>query len=220
MNKSIENILNLVYPSTCGFCNKISKNYLCKKCEFKIKEYEIKNKKRYIVKDKKLYFDELFCIYKYEGIIREVILKYKFENKAYSYKTFSKIILNNKKICGFLKTYDIIIPVPVHKKRKRQRGYNQTELIAKEIAKEMNLKIERNVLIKTINTKPQSELSKEDRKCNIKDVFKVQNKEKILKKNILIFDDIYTTGSTANECAKTFKKAGVKKVGVLTIAKD
>ena len=133
--KIIDNILNLIYPPVCGFCNEICKENLCKKCEIKIKKYEINLIRKF--KDK--YFDELICLFNYEDIIRDTLIEYKFQNKAYLYKTFSLIILKNKKICGFLKNYDIIIPVPISKKRKRQRGYNQSELLAREIAKIISL---------------------------------------------------------------------------------
>ena len=218
MNNIINDILNLVYPPVCGFCGNIYENYICKKCIVKIKQYEIENKKNY--NNKKMYFDEFYSIFKYEGIIRDTLIKYKFQNKAYLYKTFSKIILNNKKICGILKKYDIIIPVPIHKKRKHQRGYNQTELIAREIANNTNLQLENKVLFKQKNVISQSELSKIDRKENIKNAFMIQNIEKIKNKKVIIFDDIYTTGSTVNECARVLKKAGTSFIGVLTFSKD
>jgi len=211
-----EKILNLLYPRTCGFCGEISKESLCKKCELKIKKYQI----NLIRKSKTDYFDEVCSVFKYEDIIRDVLIKYKFHNKAYLYKTFVEVILKNKKICGFLKKYDIIISVPISKERKKQRGYNQSELVANEVARKLNIKIEKKVLKKHVNAKPQSELSKAERKSNIKNVFKVQNLQKINNMNILIFDDIYTTGSTVNECAKILKQFGANKVGVLTIAKD
>ena len=117
-------------------------------------------------------------------------------------------------------SYDIIIPVPIHKKRKHQRGYNQTELIAREIANNTNLQLENKVLFKQKNVISQSELSKIDRKENIKNAFMIQNIEKIKNKKVIIFDDIYTTGSTVNECSKILKLVGVKNIGILTIAKD
>ena len=124
------NLLELVYPNVCGFCNKICKNELCNRCKNKIKKYEI----NIIIKPQNRYFEELISIFKYEGIIREKIIQYKFGDKAYMNNTFAKIILKNEKICGLLKKYDIIIPVPIHKKRKAQRGYNQTQLIANKIS--------------------------------------------------------------------------------------
>lgn len=212
----LEDILEIIFPTTCGICDKICKEALCKKCELKLKKYEI----NLIRKNKRMYFTESMHIFRYEDIIREKIISYKFNNKAYLYKTFSKIILKNKKICGFFKNYDIIIPVPIHKKRKLERGYNQTELIAKVIANQTHLKLEKNVLVKQKNIVSQSSLNKNERKQNVKNAFIVNNIQKIANKKILLFDDIYTTGSTANECSKILKKAGAKQIGVLTVAKD
>ena len=208
MKEIVDNILNLIYPPVCGFCNKIYKESLCKKCEIKIKEYEINSIRK--VKDK--YFDELLCLFNYKDIIRKTIIKYKFQNKVYLYKTFSKIILKNKKICGFLKKYDIIIPVPISKRRKQKRGYNQSYLIAKEIEKFTNLKCENKCLIKQKDTIEQSKLNKNERKINIQGAYKIIHKEKILNKKILLLDDIYTTGNTVNECAKILKQTGIKKI--------
>ncbi|MBO4816018.1 MAG: ComF family protein [Clostridia bacterium] len=211
----LEYILELIYPTTCGFCGKICKDAICKKCELELKQYEIN-----LIRKNKKYYKESMHLYKYEGTIRKKIIDYKFNNKAYLYKTFAKIILKNKKVCGFLKNYDIIIPVPIHKKRKLKRGYNQTELIAKEIAKYTHLKMENKVLLKNKNIVTQSLLNKKKREQNVKNAFYIKNVERILNKKILIFDDIFTTGSTVLECAKIFKKIRTKEIGVLTIAKD
>ncbi len=216
----IEKILEYIYPPTCGVCGKICKEYICNKCSIRLRKYEIKNNHVIIIRNKEKHFDELLCIFKYEDIVRDMIIKYKFQNKPYLYKTFSKIILKNEKTCGFLEKYDIIIPVPISRKRKHERGYNQTQLIAKEIAEILNIKLGNNILIKERDTKAQSGLSKKDRATNIKDVFKITDYKTIKNMKILIFDDIYTTGSTANECARVLKEAGAQKVGVLTIAKD
>lgn len=216
MNKILNNILNLIYPPVCGFCGKICKKHLCKKCEIAIKKHEI----NLIRKSKNKYFDEILCIFKYKDSIRNTIIKYKFQNKAYLYKTFSKIILKNKKICGFLKKYDIIIPVPISKKRKQRRGYNQSCLIATEIAKFTNLKCQNRCLIKRRHTVEQSKLDKNQRRLNVQGVYEVINKEILFNKDVILLDDIYTTGNTVNECARILKQTGVKKIGVLTIAKD
>ena len=133
---------------------------------------------------------------------------------------FCEIILEDKKTCEFLKSYDIIIPVPVHRKRKRLRGYNQSELIAKELAKKLKLKVYTDVLVKINNNKVQSKLNKEERMKNVKNVYKIINKEKIKNKNIIILDDIYTTGATINECIKELEKTDANKIGVLILAKD
>ena len=125
-----------------------------------------------------------------------------------------------KKYVELFGKYDIIGAVPIHKKRKIERGYNQSELIAKELAKNIQGLEYKKILIKIKNNQRQSELKKEQRLENVKDVYEIQNKQIIQGKKIILFDDIYTTGSTVNECSKIMLQAGTKKVGVLTIAKD
>lgn len=217
MFKFIEKILDLIFPPVCGICNKEINTYLCGKCEKEINKITCVGENRY---DNK-YFSTHMYLFKYEGIIRNKIISYKFNDKPYLYKTFCEIFVKNKKVCEFLKKYDIIISVPMYKKKKNQRGYNQSELIAREIAKKIeNIEYRNDILIKIRNTAKQSSLNKEQRKENLKNAYVVNNNEYILNKNILIFDDIYTTGSTANECAKTLIEAGAKDVGILTIARD
>lgn len=212
----LNNILDLLYPNVCGICGEICKDSLCKKCENAIKKYKID----LISKNPKMYFDESMHIFKYDEITRQKIIEYKFQEKSYLYKMFAKIILKNEKVCGFFEKYDIMIPVPIHKKRRLKRGYNQTELIAKEICKNVDLELKTNVLIKQKNIVAQSELNKNERIQNIKNAFGIKNVNEIRNKNVLLFDDIYTTGSTVNECSRILKQVGVNKIGVLTIAKD
>ena len=159
-------------------------------------------------------------LFKYEGIIRDKLISYKFDEKSYLYDCFVKIILNDENACRKIKSYDIILPVPISKKRYKQRGYNQSELIAKKIAKELKIDYEKKCLYKIKDVTQQSKLSKNERKINIKDVYICKHKEKIERKNVLIVDDIYTTGSTVNECSKVLKKLNINKIGILTIAKD
>lgn len=207
------NILELIYPKTCGMCENISNSYLCSKCKLKIKNLLKLNIAQY--KDK--CFNSHTYLFKYEEGIRDKLLKYKFRDYSYLYKFFSEIIINN---CNLKNNYDIILPVPIHKKRKAKRGYNQSELIAKEIAKNVNVEYSNNVLIKTSDTVPQSTLNQHQRISNVLGIYKVINSQIIENKNILLIDDIFTTGSTVNECAKVLKQNGAKLVDVLTIAKD
>ncbi len=212
-----EKLLEYIFVPSCGICNTLGHGYLCKKCEKQLEKYKINLIEYEYINN--IIIEKIF-IFKYENLIRTKILEYKFGDKAYLYKMFGKIILNDKKICGLLEKYDIIIPVPIHKKRKNKRGYNQCELITKEIAKNLNIINYSNVLIKYGKNEVQSTLSKKERIKNVKNVYKIINEEKINNKNILIFDDIYTTGATVNECIKTLEKAKICKIGVLILAKD
>ena len=166
------------------------------------------------------YFNKHAYIFKYRGKIRELLIDYKFNNKAYLYKTFSYVILNNPNIITFMNEYEVIIPVPIHKQRYNHRGYNQSELIAKEISKCLSTKFLSNVLIKTKNNSAQSSLNKIERFSNVKDVYKIKNINLIKGKKILLIDDIYTTGNTVNECSKVLKESGATEIGILTISKD
>lgn len=212
------NALDIIFPPKCAICGKIH-TVICKDCEKIIAKYSInliKNECINIEKGKKIEVEKFFA-YKYEEIIRELLIKYKFNDNSFLAETFIKMLSKNKKICRFLKKYDIIIPVPLSKERRLQRGYNQTELIAKGLAN--YIKIETNSLIKIKNTRPQSEKNAKDRSKDVKGVYNLQNIDEIKGKRLLIFDDIYTTGSTVNECIKELSKI-TNDIGVLILAKD
>ncbi len=167
-------------------------------------------------------FDEHIFIFQYDDEIRNLILNYKFRDKPYLYKTIMDFIKNNEKICVQIKKYDIITQVPISKKRYKQRGYNQSSIIAKNLAKELEIKYMENVIKKIKDNIPQSMLNEEEREKNVKGVYNLQKnqKEKIFGKSILLVDDIFTTGNTVNECSNILKESGVKNIGIFTIAKD
>lgn len=212
----VPKILNLIYPPKCGICGKLNSNFLCKKCEKILETEAVYGVDKVLEK----YFNEHLYIFLYQGIIRRIILKYKFQEEAYFYKTFVNFLLKNKNFFEKIKKYDTIVPVPISKKRLKERGYNQSELIAKEISYNSELKLETESLLKTKNIIEQSKLNKEERLKNIQGVYKLTNMEKLYKKKILLVDDIYTTGSTVNECARVLRKAKPKNIGVFTLAKD
>ena len=212
----LDRVLNFLFPSKCRICKKRGKFDVCEKCIRQIERYE----DLHIINFQNRYLDTLIYFFKYKDYIRKLILDYKFFNKFYIGKVFSKIILKNEKICRNLKLYDIIIPVPMHKIKKRERGYNQTEILAQDLAKNLKLEYSENILIKTINNKKQSSLSRKERYENIKNVFKIVKSDKIKDKKILLIDDICTTSATLEECAKVLKHAGVSMVVALVIAKD
>ena len=107
----------------------------------------------------------------------------------------------------------------MHKKKKDERGYNQSELIAKEIAKNIKEIRYSEILKKIKDNQRQSSLDKEKRLENVKNVYEIQSKEIIHNKKVILFDDIYTTGNTVNECSRILKQNGAKDILVLTLAK-
>jgi len=112
---------------------------------------------------------------------------------------------------------DVIIPVPLHKKRYRKRGFNQSELLANELGNYFKIAVDSASLVRCIDTIPQKELDKSKRKKNIENSFKFL--DNIVKyKYAILVDDIFTTGTTINECAKVLKKSGVEKVYFITMS--
>lgn len=213
----LNKLLNIIYPPVCGFCNTINENFLCDNCKAKIDTLKISQIQKF---SDNFYYNEHFYVFKYEDEIRKYIIKYKFNDSSYLYKTFSQILITDSTFNKFISKYDCILSVPIHKKRLSSRGYNQSELIAKDIAHLIHKDYYNNVLIKSKNIVAQSTLDKESRMCNVQDAFSINNTNNIINKNAVIFDDIFTTGATVIECANLVKNAGANKIGIITLAKD
>lgn len=210
--------MDLFFPPICGICGKLNKDGLCNKCKIQLEKVAENDILKQDLED--IYIKELIYIFKYEGIIRKLILDYKFHEKPYMYVCFVNFVLKNEKIFEKLQSYDTIIPVPISKKRMKERGYNQSLLIAKKLSREVKIPLQVNCLLKTKNIIEQSKLNKEQRKQNIQNVYELKNGEILNNKRILLIDDIYTTGSTVNECAKILQQARPEKIDVLVLAKD
>jgi len=202
-------VLDFLFPRKCGVCNKLNDNFVCKDCLKRINSFKIYN-----------FSEEGIWIYRYEGIVRNLIIDYKFKDKSYLCELFANCILSDGEVCKIIKKYDIILPVPLHKKRFKERGYNQSKLISDILAQKLGVQTFDDVLVKIKNTLPQGKNLLHDRRKAIKGAFFLENPDKIKGKNVLIFDDIYTTGNTANECKKIIEESGAKSVEILTIAKD
>jgi len=152
----------------------------------------------------------------YDGLIKEAIYKLKYGDARYLAYPFSAYLVDEYISNNF--SCDICIAVPLAPKRLKQRGYNQAYLLAKNFAKHISIPVIENVLIRIKETMPQAKQSNKDRAENMLGAFKIVNKTIIKGKNILLIDDIYTTGATVKECAKVLKSAGAKAIFVLTIA--
>lgn len=236
----LELVLNFLFPKTCIICGKNNENYICSICEKRFEKYKKFNiidnerliidkigvpninlkQKFYVIAGQKVYWEKMLYCFDYKSVVRKFILQYKFLDKSYLAEFFSYEILNNKKVYEMLKSYDIIVPVPMDKIKKLRRGYNQTELITNIISKKEIIETSNDVLEKVKMTKTQSTLEKRKRKNNVENSYIVKNIDKVKNKKVVLFDDIYTTGATTNEISKKLKEAGANKILVLVIAKD
>lgn len=214
---SIKNrLLDLLYPQVCGICGKFVPYWLCIKCRKMLEGYEVRGEVSFKFKN----FTKLIYIFPYDGIIREMLLNYKFNEKPYIYNSFVNFIIKNQETFENLKKYDKIIPVPISKKRFKERGYNQSYLIAKSLAKKLEIECDAKVLRKIKNNKEQNKLNKEQREINAIGAYKISKNANLEGKKVLLLDDIYTTGNTANECCKILKEANPKLIDVFVLAKD
>lgn len=164
--------------------------------------------------------DGLISIWLYRGIVRQAIvsLKYKFASKIAlelaeeSAEVLKSINLPFKNI--------LLVPIPLHTKRKNWRGFNQAEEVGKVIAQRLGWKFQTNLLERTKFSKPQVGLLEKERKENVKNSFLVKNGETLKNTcNIFLFDDVWTTGSTLKEAAKALKKEGAGTIWGLTLAR-
>jgi len=154
----------------------------------------------------------------YDDYSKKLILDFKFadhlENK---HLLVQWLYLAGKDI--FETNPDVILPVPLHYSRLFKRKYNQSAVLAHELSRKTGVLARYNILKKCRYTKPQVNCSGKQRQKNVKDAFVIKNSEFIRGKNIVLVDDVYTTGSTLRECAKILKKAGAKNVSALTVAR-
>lgn len=163
------------------------------------------------------HFDRSRSVFRYDELTKAMIHDFKFNDKTIYAKGLGELAF--KFANSLITESDIIIPVPIHPNRLRKRKYNHAALLAQKIAKLANINIEVDGIIKNSQTHAQVGLSRAERVKNLRDSFEVKDKQKIRGKNVLLVDDVMTTGATANECARILKKHGAKRVFVVTAAR-
>ncbi|MEA2005111.1 MAG: ComF family protein [Acidobacteriota bacterium] len=155
----------------------------------------------------------------YQGKLKDVILLYKYRKfsvlgkglAAFAYKSLGKEM-------DLWWDVEAIVPVPLHPKREKIRGFNQAQIVAKELAKYKGIELLEKKLIRVKNIPPQTSLEASERKKNVRGAFAVKNGESLKGKIILLVDDVYTTGATIKECSLALKKAGAREVRAITLA--
>jgi len=165
-----------------------------------------------------IYFLFAESVFFYNDIISPVIRGIKYSGRRDAAELCGKLMMSYYWESLKDTKIDLIVPVPLHRIRLIRRGYNQAELLAQEISKLAGIPLASKILIRTRSTIKQSLLTPEKRKENVKNAFAVIYPEKIAGKRILLIDDIITTGSTANECARTLIAFGALDVIVFTLA--
>ena len=232
--ESSKNIFDFAFPHICICCDKsIDKEKIfCNECFSKITFmqgtlcYRCGKKLPLLPTNEKTLcanclkkrptYDKARSVFQYNAISKNCILKFKNTGKIEYVHQFVALLEQAGKDL-FLET-DIIMPVPMHWKRKVSRGYNQAGLLGKFLSKKTKIPYNEEILIRFKHTPKQEKKTNKERHKNVKNAFLIKNPEKIKNKKILLIDDVLTTGATMNACAKELKKAGAQAVFVLTLA--
>lgn len=224
----IEELLGLLYPAKCPFCGKIWSG-ICDECREKyplIREPRCMKCGKPIQKETEEYcydcsrtehhYEWGRSLWVHKEPVNEAIYAFKYKNR----RTYGEIFARElaKVYGGFLQKQrvELILPIPLHKSRRRERGYNQTEILAKYLGEYTGIEVDSTSLVRMKKTSPQKRNNDKERKKNIRNAFAL--KKKINAENVVLIDDIYTTGSTLDEAARILKKSGVTNVYFLTIS--
>jgi ComF family protein len=154
-----------------------------------------------------------------EHPLRKVVQKFKYGRRVSLGKPLGRLLVSG--CAEFLHEcqVDLIVPVPLHAKRLRWRGFNQSVLLARQISRSYGVAMDPFVLFRSQETPPQTQLSEEERRRNVRGVFAVNPDRPVDGKRLLLVDDVYTSGATVNECSRTLRRAGAKEVYVVTLAR-
>ena len=238
MKALLRALADVIFPSTCLSCSAVLREDgtkpFCPSCTDKIsliapplcpvcgKPYGTPEGTDHVCGDcltDKPPFDLARSAGRYDGPLLEAISRLK-----YQARTAAGVLLGRwmaaRSWPGFCPTdYDWMLPVPLHPKRLRQRGFNQAVLLGRTVAGTFAIPFDTTVLQRRVHSSPQVGLGRNERKANARGAFAVNTPGRIEGKNIVVVDDVYTTGSTVRECARVLKKAGAASVAVLTLAR-
>lgn len=162
------------------------------------------------------FYDQARALFVYGGTAKSIILKLKHGDATYLAPGFANLFY--PRFQDFIAPIDLIVPVPIHRRRLLQRWYNQAGLLAQSLGKQSHKPVNHFLLKRVKHTPPQGKMNKTDRTKNVKNAV-ILNESLKPNAHILLIDDVMTTGATVNECAKILKKSGAKKVDILTVAR-
>ncbi|RIV18223.1 ComF family protein [Fibrisoma montanum] len=223
----IADFADLLFPTLCLSCNSAlqeNEQILCTDCRISLPETGQHHEPNPQALNKfagkvPIQFAASYLYYTKGGTVQKLIhhIKYKGKKEAareiagwYGYQL--------KDTSNWLNVADLIIGVPLHKNRQRQRGYNQADWIAEGLSESLGIPFRTDVLIRTKFLSSQTRKNRIERWENVSSVFAVQNADVVKDRNIVVVDDVLTTGATVEACAAELLKAGCKSVGILTIA--
>jgi len=238
LNRVLKGLADLVFPPRCIACgnlvNGIEANPFCQSCFSHVHfiqsplcarcgiPFAAEEGRDHLCGDcatSKAHFTVARAVGRYEDVLLDAIHRFKYKGKTHIGEVLGQIMASHDYPSFRIIDYTMIVPVPLHRKRLRERGFNQSVILAREVAKRHSLPMNFAVLKRKTWTEPQVMLGKDARGANVRGAFEVTDNEKMRDEKVLLVDDVYTTGSTVKECARVLKKSGAAEVAVLTLAR-
>lgn len=224
-------LLCLLWPTVCVFCGAPNSNGICERCKeteerLRIRQPVCMKCGRSILSEEKEYcreceghiysFEQGAAVWKHVPPVSTSIYRFKYKNQRAYAEIYGRELAKNYKELLRQWKIDYLVPIPIHHRRKKARGYNQSELLTKELEKYVGIPV-LPVLERGKNTIPQKRLTAAGRRKNLKEAFRITAGD-IRGRNLLLVDDIYTTGSTMEEASRILRKSGAGKVFFLTLS--
>lgn len=222
-------LLDLIYPVKCPFCGTVTGDGICEACRKRIRKIEepycmkcgkpvpsVEQEYCYDCSRKTHEFEEGRSIWVHKSPVSDALYAFKYQNRRIYGEIFGRELA--ELYGGYLREKEIhlIVPVPLHRKKRQSRGYNQAEIIARILSERTGIPIDTRLLVRRRATVPQKQLNDKARRKNIRGAFAARGQVK--GQNLVLVDDIYTTGSTLDEAARILRRAGAQKVFFLTIS--
>lgn len=228
----LRKIKQFLWPEICPFCGKVYRAGICPSCQKLLNDLKIQEPRclkcgkpiRYYEKEychdcqnTQHYFEQGKSLWLHKSPVNQSIYQFKYHNQREFSKYYARALTDA--YASDVKRWkpDVLIPIPLHARRRRKRGYNQAELLAKELSKYLKIPVDSKTVRRVRYTNPQKKMDHSKRKSNLKRAFSVKPFP-IRVKTVLLIDDIYTTGNTIDAVAVELKKKGVEKVYFLTIS--
>lgn len=221
---SLKSVIDLVFPSLCPSCGHTlyqSETQLCLTCLQELPvlsgydQQNLRNKLHGRVKTEHML---AFLKFHKKGITQEIIHHIKYRNRPDLAIYMGQLFIERLNFSTAMHSYDMLIPVPLHPKKLRKRGYNQSEVFARGLSEAINIPVLNNFLVRQVYTKTQTRKSREKRWQNVKDAFVVKTPENLTNKNVILVDDVITTGATLEACATKLIDAGIGKLSIVALA--
>jgi ComF family protein len=155
----------------------------------------------------------------YEGVLRVAVHELKYRSRRRVAGRLSEAMLDDPRVRGVLAGAEALVPVPLHPRRQRTRGFNQSELLAEALGHQAGIAVAASALVRRKDTRSQTGLSAAARRANVKDAFAVRRRAQVAGRTVVLVDDVLTTGATAAACARALRAAGAREVRILTAAR-